>query len=206
MDCGIPFCHQGCPLGNLIPEWNDLVHRGRMDDARARLAETNNFPEVTSPLVPKIPARRTGKRVAVVGSGPAGLACAQELARAGHEVHVYERDDRIGGLLRYGIPDFKLEKHPIDRRMEQMEAEGVTFHPGVNATGAALRARHDAIVLALGARAPRDLDSAGRDLDGVHFAMEFLVQQNRRVAAATPGPTASGLRSATVRPACSSSS
>jgi glutamate synthase (NADPH/NADH) small chain len=218
MDCGIPFCHQGCPLGNLIPEWNDLVHRGRMDEARARLAETNNFPEVTgrvcpapceascvlnleetpvtikeieraiadhafaSPLVPQIPPRRTGKKVAVVGSGPAGLAVAQELARSGHEVHVYERDNRIGGLLRYGIPDFKLEKHPIDLRMEQMRAEGVTFHPNADMTGAVLRARHDAVVLALGARAPRDLPVAGRELGGVHYAMDFLVQQNKRVA------------------------
>jgi glutamate synthase (NADPH/NADH) small chain len=217
MDCGIPFCHQGCPLGNLIPEWNDLVHRGRMDEARARLEETNNFPEMTgricpapceascvlniegtpvtikdiersiadhafaSPLVPRVAARRTGKRVAVVGSGPAGLAAAQELARAGHDVHVYERDDRIGGLLRYGIPDFKLEKEPIDRRITQMRAEGVTFHTGVDAR-ADLRARHDAVVLALGARAPRDLPVPGRELGGVHFAMEFLVQQNRRVA------------------------
>jgi glutamate synthase (NADPH/NADH) small chain len=219
MDCGIPFCHSptGCPLGNLIPEWNDLVYRGRMDEARARLEETNNFPEMTgricpapceaacvlniegspvtikeieraiadhafaSPLIPRIAPRRTGKRVAVVGSGPAGLAVAQELARAGHDVHVLERDDRIGGLLRYGIPDFKLEKGPIDRRMEQMEAEGVTFHTGV-AAGGELRARYDAVVLAMGARAPRDLPVAGRELDGVHFAMEFLVQQNKRVA------------------------
>jgi glutamate synthase (NADPH/NADH) small chain len=224
MDCGIPFCHSptGCPLGNLIPEWNDLVYRGQMDEAVARLEETNNFPEMTgrvcpapceaacvlnieetpvtikdieraiaehafaSPLVPRIAPRRTGKRVAVVGSGPAGLAIAQELARAGHDVHVYEKDDRIGGLLRYGIPDFKLEKEPIDRRMAQMEAEGVTFHAGVDVggkvTGGELRARHDALVLAMGARAPRDLPVAGRELGGVHFAMEFLVQQNRRVA------------------------
>jgi glutamate synthase (NADPH/NADH) small chain len=232
MDCGIPFCHSpveragaqpgGCPLGNLIPEWNDLVYRGRMDDAVARLEETNNFPEVTGrvcpapceaacvlnieetpvtikdieraiadhafarPLVPRVPARRTGKRVAVVGSGPAGLAAAQELARAGHDVHVYERDDRIGGLLRYGIPDFKLEKAPIDRRMEQMNAEGVTFHAGVDVGGALgadeLRARHDAVVLAMGARAPRDLPVPGRELGGVFFAMDFLVQQNKRVA------------------------
>jgi glutamate synthase (NADPH/NADH) small chain len=222
MDCGIPFCNQGCPLGNLIPEWNDLVYRGRMEEARARLEETNNFPEVTgrvcpapceascvlnieetpvtikeieraiaentfaAPLVPQIAKRRTGKLVAVVGSGPAGLAVAQELARAGHDVHVYERDDRIGGLLRYGIPDFKLEKHPIDRRMEQMRAEGVTFHTSVDVggsvTGAELRSRHDAVVLALGARAPRDLVTPGRELAGTHFAMEFLVQQNKRVA------------------------
>ena len=218
MDCGIPFCNSGCPLGNLIPEWNDLVYRGQMEEARARLEETNNFPEVTgrvcpapceascvlnieetpvtikeiehaiadsifeSPLVPRIPARKTGKLVAVVGSGPAGLAAAQELARAGHDVHLYERDDRIGGLLRYGIPDFKLEKKVIDRRMAQMRAEGVTFHTSVNASGADLRARHDAVVLTLGARAPRDLPTEGRALRGVHFAMDFLVQQNRRVA------------------------
>ncbi|MGO8991770.1 MAG: glutamate synthase subunit beta [Polyangiaceae bacterium] len=232
MDCGIPFCHSpvalpgapsaGCPLGNLIPEWNDLVYRGRMDEAQSRLEETNNFPEVTSrvcpapceaacvlnieetpvtikdieraiadhafasTLVPRIAARRTGKRVAVVGSGPAGLAIAQELARAGHDVHVFERDDRIGGLLRYGIPDFKLEKGPIDERLAQMRAEGVTFHTGVDVgramKGDDLRARHDAVVLALGARAPRDLQVPGRELGGVHFAMDFLVQQNRRVA------------------------
>jgi len=222
MDCGIPFCHRGCPLGNLIPEWNDLVHRGRLDDARARLEETNNFPEVTgricpapceascvlnigespvtikdiersiadhtfaSPLIPRAPTRRTNKRVAVVGSGPAGLAIAQQLARAGHEVHVLERDDRIGGLLRYGIPDFKMEKSILDARMEQMRAEGVTFHTsadvGRNLSGDELRARYDAVVLALGARAPRDLPIEGRDHAGVHFAMEFLEQQNRRVA------------------------
>ncbi len=139
-----------------------------------------------SPLVPQIARRRTGKLVAVVGSGPAGLAAAQQLARAGHDVHVYERDDRIGGLLRYGIPDFKLEKHPLDRRLEQMRAEGVTFHVGVDVggrvTGSELRARHDAVVLALGARAPRELPVEGRGLEGVHFAMELLVQQNKRVA------------------------
>ena len=226
MDCGIPFCHQGCPLGNLIPEWNDLVYRGRMEEARGRLEETNNFPEVTGrvcpapceascvlniegtpvtikdiersiaenifdagPLVPHIPSRKTGKKVAVIGSGPAGLALAQQLARAGHDAHLYERDDRIGGLLRYGIPDFKMEKRIIDRRMEQMRAEGVTFHTSVDVggslTGDELREGHDAVVLALGARAPRDLPVAGRELGGVHFAMEFLVQQNKRVAGDT---------------------
>ena len=223
MDCGIPFCHQGCPLGNLIPEWNDLVYRGRIDEAARRLAETNNFPEVTGrvcpapceascvlnireepvtiktvertiadhmftqmPLAPKVASVRTGKRVAVVGSGPAGMAAAQQLARAGHDVTLFERDDRIGGLLRYGIPDFKMEKGIIDARIEQMHAEGVTFRAGV-AIGSELRGEQllhdfDAVVLAMGARAPRDLPIPGRELRGVHFAMEFLVQQNRRIA------------------------
>jgi glutamate synthase (NADPH/NADH) small chain len=231
MDCGIPFCHSaagrpgtsgGCPLGNLIPEWNDLVYRGRWDEAARRLDETNNFPEVTGrvcpapceascvlniegtpvtikdveraiashvlrePLVPHAVAPRSGKRVAIVGSGPAGLACAQQLARAGHEVHVFERDDRIGGLLRYGIPDFKMEKGILDARMAQMRAEGVVFHAGADVgrtlKGDDLRARHDAVVLAIGARVPRDLAVPGRELAGVCFAMEFLTQQNRRVA------------------------
>jgi glutamate synthase (NADPH/NADH) small chain len=222
MDCGIPFCHQGCPLGNLIPEWNDLVYRGRLGEAARRLEETNNFPEVTgrvcpapceasctlnirdepvtiktvertiadeifkAPLVPRPAAVKTGKRVAVVGSGPAGLAAAQQLARAGHDVTLFERDDRIGGLLRYGIPDFKMEKGIIDRRIEQMKAEGVTFRAGV-AVGTELRGEQlvhdfDAVVLAMGARAPRDLPIPGREFRGVHFAMEFLVQQNRRLA------------------------
>jgi glutamate synthase (NADPH/NADH) small chain len=223
MDCGIPFCHQGCPLGNLIPEWNDLVHRGKVGEAAHRLAATNNFPEVTGrvcpapceascvlnmrdepvtiktiertiadhefergPLVPRPASRPTGQGVAVVGSGPAGLAAAQQLARAGHAVTLFERDDRIGGLLRYGIPDFKMEKGIIDARMEQMRAEGVTFRPGV-AIGTEVRGEQllrdfDAVVLAMGARAPRDLPIAGRELGGVHFAMEFLVQQNRRIA------------------------
>jgi glutamate synthase (NADPH/NADH) small chain len=225
MDCGIPFCHQGCPLGNLIPEWNDAVYRGRMDEAARRLEETNNFPEVTgrvcpapceascvlniestpvaikdvertiadhvmaSPLEPRPAARSIGKRVAVVGSGPAGLACAQQLARAGHEVHLYERDDRIGGLLRYGIPDFKMEKGIIDARMQQMREEGVVFHTSADVGGAIkgddLRAQHDAVVLAIGARVPRDLGAPGRDLPGVHFAMELLVQQNKVVAGDT---------------------
>lgn len=223
MDCGIPFCHQGCPLGNLIPEWNDLVYKGKLDLAVKRLLATNNFPEVTGrvcpapceascvlniteepvtiktiertiadhafsagALVPQPAEERTGKRVAVVGSGPAGMAAAQQLARAGHDVVLMERDDRIGGLLRYGIPDFKMEKGIIDARVEQMRAEGVTFRTGVDVgrdpDGERLRRDFDAVVLAMGARAPRDLSIPGRELVGVHFAMEFLVQQNRRVA------------------------
>jgi glutamate synthase (NADPH/NADH) small chain len=222
MDCGIPFCHDGCPLTNLIPEWNDLVYQGRMEEAAASLHATNNFPEITGRVCPAPceascvlnltgepvtikaveraiadlslvdgarprPATvRTGKKVAVVGSGPAGLAAAQELARRGHHVIVYEKDDRIGGLLRYGIPDFKMEKSIIDRRMAQMQAEGVDFRPGVHVgvdvTGADLVDAHDAIVLAGGAGRPRDLGVPGRELAGVHFAMEFLTQQNRRNA------------------------
>jgi glutamate synthase (NADPH) small chain len=228
MDCGIPFCHQGCPLGNLIPEWNDLVHRGRIDEAVRRLLATNNFPEVTGrvcpapceascvlnireepvtiktiertiadhafatalseggALRPEPPTERTGKRVAVVGSGPAGLAAAQQLARAGHEVVLFERDDRIGGLLRYGIPDFKMEKGIIDARVVQMRAEGVTFRAGVavglDLKGAQLLSDFDATVLTMGSRTPRDLPVPGRELEGVHFAMDFLVQQNRRIA------------------------
>ncbi len=222
MDCGIPFCHHGCPLGNVIPEFNDLVWRGRVEDAARVLASTNNFPEFTGRVCPApceascvlslegapvtikdiertiahavfegalepCPAPfRTGKRVAIVGSGPAGLAAAQQLARLGHDVVVFEKDDRIGGLLRYGIPDFKMEKEIIDRRMAQMEAEGVRFRPGVD-VGATmdkdeLLASFDAIVLCIGARVPRDLPVPGRELDGVHFAMDFLEQQNRRVA------------------------
>ena len=223
MDCGIPFCHNGCPLGNLIPEWNDLVWRDDWETAIERLHATNNFPEFTGRLCPAPcepacvlsinddavtikqvevsiidrafeegwvraapPAHRTGKKVAVVGSGPAGLACAQQLNRAGHRVTVYERDDRIGGLLRYGIPDFKLEKWVLDRRIDLLSAEGVAFETGydigVDITGAELRARFDAVVLTMGAGQPRDLPVPGRELDGVHFAMEYLPQQNRRVA------------------------
>ena len=223
MDCGIPFCHDGCPLGNLIPDWNDFTMNGRLGEASAALHATNNFPEFTGRVcpapceascvlninnepvtiknverhiadrsweeglvVPRPPAIETGKRVAVIGSGPAGLAAAQELARRGHDVTVLEKSDRIGGLLRYGIPDFKMEKHLIDRRIEQMTAEGVKFKTSVNAgadiTGAELRDQYDAIVLAGGAEKPRDLPVPGRELGGVHFAMEFLVQQNRRVA------------------------
>jgi len=222
MDCGIPFCHQGCPLGNVIPEFNDLVWRGRPTDAARVLLSTNNFPEVTGRvcpapceascvlaleeapvtikdiertialsifstpdhpgLEPAPAAFRTGKRIAVVGSGPAGLACAQQLARAGHDVVVFERDDRVGGLLRYGIPDFKMEKAIVDRRQQQMEAEGVTFRMNVDVTKDELLGKFDAAVLCLGSRVPRDLPAQGRSLDGVHFAMEFLEQQNSRVA------------------------
>jgi len=222
MDCGIPFCHQGCPLGNLIPEWNDLTWRGDDKDAIDRLHATNNFPEFTGRLCPApcesscvlsinqpavtikqvevsiidkafdegwvtplIPERLSGKTVAVVGSGPAGLAAAQQLTRAGHTVAVFERDEKIGGLLRYGIPDFKMEKVHIDRRLEQMEAEGTRFRPGINIgvdiTWEDLRKRYDAVVVATGAMVPRDLPIPGRDLNGVHFAMEYLAQSNRAV-------------------------
>jgi glutamate synthase (NADPH/NADH) small chain len=220
MDCGIPFCHNGCPLGNLIPEWNDLVRSDRWRDAIERLHATNNFPEFTGRLcpapcegscvlginqdpvtikqveveiidnafgegwvVPLPPDKLTGKTVAVVGSGPAGLAAAQQLTRAGHSVTVFERDDRIGGLLRYGIPEFKMEKRHIDRRLEQMTAEGTQFRAGVNVgvdiTAEQLRSEFDAVVLAGGATAWRDLPIPGRDLDGIHQAMEFLPWANR---------------------------
>jgi len=226
MDCGIPFCHKGCPLGNIIPDWNDLVYRNRWREAIDRLHATNNFPEFTGRICPapceeacvlninndpvtikniekniiehafregwvgpRIPSRRSGKKVAVVGSGPAGLACAQQLARAGHLVTVFERADRIGGLLRYGIPDFKMEKHLIDRRMDHMKAEGVTFvtnaHVGVNVPVEQLRREFDAIVLSGGATKPRDLPVPGRELKGIHFAMEFLPAQNKVVAGDT---------------------
>ncbi|MFW0789831.1 glutamate synthase subunit beta [Gordonia sp. CPCC 205333] len=220
MDCGIPFCHNGCPLGNLIPEWNDLVYRDRWSDGIDRLHATNNFPEFTGRLCPApcesscvlginqpavtikqvevelienayssdwvkpVPAaEKTGKKVAVVGSGPAGLAAAQQLTRAGHDVTVFERADRIGGLMRYGIPEFKMEKHFIDRRLEQMEAEGTVFRAGVNVgvdvTVEQLRGDYDAVILANGSTIGRDLPIAGRELDGIHQAMEFLPQANR---------------------------
>ena len=220
MDCGIPFCHQGCPLGNLIPEWNDLVWRDDWDEAIERLHATNNFPEFTGRLCPapcetacvlginqdpvtiknvevaiidrawesravrpQPPEWLTGKTVAVVGSGPAGLAAAQQLTRAGHTVAVYERADKVGGLLRYGIPEFKMEKQVLDRRLDQMRREGTVFRAGVEVgdslTGAALRERYDAVVLAMGATAPRDLDVPGRQLDGIHQAMDYLPQSNR---------------------------
>jgi glutamate synthases, NADH/NADPH, small subunit len=223
MECGIPFCHQGCPLGNLIPEWNDLTHLGRSKDAIDRLHATNNFPEFTGRLCPApcesacvlginqppvtikeievsiiddafdkgfvtaiVPERLTGKTIAVVGSGPAGLAAAQQLTRVGHTVAVYERDDRVGGLLRYGIPDFKMEKHHIDRRVAQMESEGTRFRTGVNIgadiTWEELKLRYDAVLVATGAVVPRDLDVSGRDSEGVSFAMEYLTQANRAVA------------------------
>ncbi len=220
MDCGIPFCHQGCPLGNLIPDWNDLVYRDRWRSAIERLHATNNFPEFTGRLCPapcegacvlgindapvtiksieaaivdrafaegwitaSPPAARTGKRVAVVGSGPAGLAAADQLNRAGHLVTVFERADRIGGLLRYGIPAFKLEKRFLDRRLALLQEEGIVFRTGCDIGGNVpvreLRRQFDALVLAGGATAPRDLKVPGRELAGVHFAMEYLTQQNR---------------------------
>jgi len=221
MDCGIPFCHSGCPLGNLIPEWNDLIWRGNKNEAIDRLHATNNFPEFTGRLCPApcetacvvainktavtikqielrtieeafkdgnvepmIADRLTGKTVAVIGSGPAGLAAAQQLTRAGHTVAVYDRADKIGGLLRYGIPEFKMEKAILDRRLDQMTKEGTRFRPGVNVgvelTGSQLRTKYDAIVLAVGATQWRDLTVPGRDLKGVYQAMEFLPWGNRQ--------------------------
>ena len=226
MDCGIPFCHTGCPVNNLIPDWNDLVYKGQWQEALLTLHSTNNFPEFTGRIcpapceasctlninddpvaiksiecaivdrgwtegwiTPDVPARKTGKKIAVIGSGPAGMAASQQLARVGHEVTLFEKDDRIGGLLRYGIPDFKMEKHLIDRRIEQMSAEGVTFKTncdvGRDITADALLQDFDAVMLTGGAQAPRDLPVPGRDLNGIHFAMEFLTQSNKRVAGDT---------------------
>jgi glutamate synthase (NADPH/NADH) small chain len=226
MDCGIPFCHNGCPVNNLIPDWNDLVYKGQWQEALLTLHSTNNFPEFTGRIcpapceasctlninddpvaiksiecaivdrgwtegwiTPDVPTRKTGKKIAIIGSGPAGMAAAQQLARVGHEVTLFEKDDRIGGLLRYGIPDFKMEKHLIDRRIEQMSAEGVTFKAncdvGRDITADALLQDFDAVMLTGGAQAPRDLPVPGRDLKGIHFAMEFLSQSNKRVAGDT---------------------
>ena len=222
MDCGVPYCHNGCPVNNQIPDWNDLVYTGEWQAALTNLHSTNNFPEFTGRIcpapceasctlniddnpvtiksvecaivdrgweegwiTPQVPSHKTGKSIGIVGAGPAGMAAAQQLARSGHDVHLYEKNAKAGGLLRYGIPDFKMEKHGIDRRVEQMQAEGVTFHygthVGVSVTAAELEAKHDALILAGGSEVPRDLPVPGRELDGVHYAMDFLPQQNRRV-------------------------
>jgi glutamate synthase (NADPH/NADH) small chain len=224
MECGVPFCHNGCPLGNLIPDWNDLVYRDNWREAIDQLHRTNNFPELTGRLcpapceaacvleieegnavaikqveraivdrawaegwiVPRPAALRTGRRVAVVGSGPSGLACAQQLARAGEAVVIYERDEAAGGLVRFGVPEFKIEKHLVERRVEQLRAEGVEFRFGVEVTSLdELRAEYDAVVLAIGSRVPRDLPVPGRELAGVHFAMEYLYDRQRGVGAVT---------------------
>lgn len=223
MDCGIPFCNQGCPLGNLIPEWNDLIYKSHWKEAIERLHATNNFPEFTGVLCPapcegscvlginekpvtikyiefniidhamkegwvkpELPQKETGKKIAVIGSGPAGLSCAQQLRRAGHQVTVFEKDDRIGGLLRYGIPDFKMEKQRIDFRIRQMEEEGVQFktnsHVGVNLSSDQLKKDFDAVAICTGAGQARDLEVPGRDLQGVYLAMDYLPQQNKVVA------------------------
>jgi glutamate synthase (NADPH) small chain len=221
MDCGVPFCHTGCPVNNLIPDWNDLVWRGHWREAARMLHATNNFPEFTgricpapceaacvlgindSPVtikvveqniidrafeegwvLPEPPRRRTGKKVAIVGSGPAGLAAAQQLNRVGHLVTVFEKHDRLGGLLRYGIPDFKMEKHLVDRRLEQLREEGIefrlNFEIGVHMPGDEMQRNFDAILLAVGAEQPRDLPIPGRELSGIHYAMDYLTQQNKR--------------------------
>ncbi len=231
MDCGVPFCHTGCPVNNIIPNWNDLVYRGRWREAVRQLHATNNFPEFTGRICPapceaacvlginqpavtikqieksivergfsegwirpEPPKMRTGRKVAVVGSGPAGLAAAQQLCRAGHAVTVHEKADRIGGLLRYGIPEFKMEKHVVDRRLEQMTAEGVRFvtnaNVGENISVQDLQREFDAILLAGGAEHPRDLALPGRELQGIHYAMDFLPQQNRRCSGDSLDPAA----------------
>jgi glutamate synthase (NADPH/NADH) small chain len=229
MDCGVPFCHTGCPVNNIIPDWNDLVYRGRWHEAIRVLHSTNNFPEFTGRIcpapceaacvlgiseppvtiklieksiiehafqegwiTPETPREHTGRRIAIIGSGPAGLAAAQQLARAGHSVTVFEKADRPGGLLRYGIPEFKLEKWVVDRRLDQMRAEGVEFrcgvHAGVNISAQELRRAFDAVLLTGGAEHPRDLNVPGRELDGIHFAMDYLPQANRVSAGETvPG-------------------
>ncbi|MGI9411832.1 MAG: glutamate synthase subunit beta [Hyphomicrobiaceae bacterium] len=223
MDCGIPYCHNGCPVNNQIPDWNDLVYHGDWKRASLNLHSTNNFPEITGRIcpapceasctlnledepvtiktiecaisdrafdegwiAPQPPENKTGKSVAIIGSGPAGMAAAQQLARAGHDVHVFEKHARPGGLMVYGIPDFKMEKHIIERRVAQMQAEGVMFHcnvnVGVDKSITEIEKAHDAVILAGGSEKPRDLPVPGRELDGIHFAMDFLPQQNRRVA------------------------
>jgi glutamate synthase (NADPH) small chain len=229
MECGVPFCHSGCPVNNLIPDWNDLVYRDKWREAIDQLHRTNNFPDFTGRLCPapceaacvleiregeavtikqielaiinrawdegwvqpKPAAQKTGRTVAVVGSGPAGMACAQQLARAGHSVTVFERDEAGGGLVRFGVPDFKIEKTVVERRLHQLESEGVEFRygvdVGVDVSAEELRSRYDAVVIATGARVPRDLPVPGRELDGVHFAMDYLYQRNRFVAGA-PAP------------------
>lgn len=231
MDCGIPYCHNGCPVNNQIPDWNDLVYRGDWQEAADNLHSTNNFPEVTGRVCPApceasctlniddkpvtiktiecsiadraweegwirpLPAeKKTGKKVAIIGSGPAGLAAAQQLARAGHEVHVYEKNARPGGLLVYGIPDFKMEKEIVARRVKQMEAEGVTFHCGIHVgqdlSAKYLENKHDAVLIAIGSEQPFDFfaNAPGRNLDGIHYAMDFLPQQNRRIAGEPQSP------------------